>query len=99
MVDGPLFPPIEEVAWTVDELERQAQLELQRQLRSRDPKIKRDAAREMLDMVQEHRRRQSADQPAEIVYVTAAANDYDLDELLAEYLRQAPDRERLLLTG
>lgn len=53
--------------WTIDEMEAEAQFELQSQLRHADPKIRRDAAKEMLDMLEQ---KKDETGPTEIAYLS-----------------------------
>lgn len=65
--------------WDIDKLEEQAQLELQKQLRHADPKIRRDAAKEMIDFA--HRqRKQGDDEITQVVYLAPdVAPQFDVD--------------------
>lgn len=64
--------------WSDEDIRREAQLELQRQLTHRDPKLRRDAAREIQKLAAE-----TDDAPLEILYVVGSRDDFDADEMEA----------------
>lgn len=73
--------------WSDDEIRKQARLELQRQLQAKDPKLRRDAAKEILDEI----KAVEGEEASEVFYIVGTAEDFDPAKI--EELQRLADQQ------